>query len=133
MKIGDRIDSDYHPVEVWMKGREARKVGKSKLRKVWRGIWDEEGRDLFRRKLGTLEEFKGNLEEQWSRVKEGMRRTLKEVEEERRRKMEEKGQKEWWDEKCREKKRKVRRLMKEWRRNGTKEEEKREKRVCKVM
>lgn len=44
--------------------------------------------------------------------------TLKEVEEKGNREKGKRGKTGWWDEKCREKKRKVRRRLREWRRRG---------------
>jgi len=47
LEIGDRIESDHHPVELSMKGR-TKKRRKRRIRREWRGCWNEEGRQLFR-------------------------------------------------------------------------------------
>lgn len=41
--VGDRIDSDHHPIEVWLEGEVRRTRNRGVSRKCWRGIWDEEG------------------------------------------------------------------------------------------
>jgi len=56
MKIGDRIDSDYHPVEVKVKGSgRERQIKKGKEKKEWRGVWNEEGRKEFVQRMGKCE------------------------------------------------------------------------------
>jgi len=124
VRIEDRIDSDHHPVVVEMKERKGRKMIKGKGKKEWRGIWDEEGRREFRKKWGEGEEMKERgIEEQWKELKEGIKRVLREVEEER--KDESKAGKKagWWDEECREEKKRVRKSLRRWRK-GEGEEEK---------
>lgn len=56
MRIGDRIDSDHHPVEVVIKarGRGEKKEQRRRREKEWRGIWDGEERKEFRKKLGRI-------------------------------------------------------------------------------
>lgn len=52
MKIENKIDSDYQPVEaiIKRKGKGSRRSGV--YRRIWRGIWNEEGRrKLHRRKF----------------------------------------------------------------------------------
>lgn len=55
MTVGNRVNSDHHPVVVWlereMRGQSIRGVN----RKCWRGIWDEEGKVDFKQKVGSLE------------------------------------------------------------------------------
>lgn len=55
LTIGDRIDSDHHPVEIWLKKEAKRKRSKAVSRKCWKGIWDKEGRINFKQKVGRLE------------------------------------------------------------------------------
>jgi len=70
MKVGDRIDSDHHPLEVWIEEKRGRRGGRRKERgKVWKGIWDREGREAFRGKVG--EELKERKKER--RKREGKR------------------------------------------------------------
>lgn len=53
MRIGDKVDSDHHPVEIWIEDRAGRKIGRRKGRREWRGVWNEEGRkELGKRNLG---------------------------------------------------------------------------------
>lgn len=46
MKIGDRIDSDHQPVEVWMKG-DKRKNTIKKRRKENKRMWNEGRERIF--------------------------------------------------------------------------------------
>jgi len=52
LRIGERIDSDHHPVEVSIKGEKQGEVEiESKKRNgPMRGVWSEEGRELFKEK-----------------------------------------------------------------------------------
>lgn len=61
MKIGDKVDSDHHSVEMVIKGRDKwrRKVEGSR---VWRGVWDKEDCEEFRQRLGGAE-----IERRWRR------------------------------------------------------------------
>jgi len=121
--IGDKIDSDHHPVEVWMKGRGIRRERNSRKRNVWRGIWDEEGREQFKRRMGSIEMSEGSVKEQWRSVRGRVIKSLKEIEEERRSEMGWRERKGWWDEECRERKREVRRKLRKWRRREGEERE----------
>lgn len=51
IRMGDKIDSDHQPVEVTMRkrGRDREKQGRKE--RPWKGIWDKEGREKFRKKL----------------------------------------------------------------------------------
>lgn len=118
LKIGDKVDSDYHPVEVWVEDRGDRK---KKGKKEWRGIWDEEGRKEFKQSLGKIEIGTCSLEEQWREMEKRIKEALEEVESKR-----EEGNRRkvgWWDEECKEAKRKARRKLREWRKKREGEEE----------
>lgn len=52
MKVGDKIDSDHHPVEVWLKGVKGRRWECRGQERRWRGVWDEEGSKEFRERVG---------------------------------------------------------------------------------
>lgn len=56
MKVRDRIDSDHHPVDIWIEGG---RVGKGRVRgkNCWREVWDEEGRESFKQKLEGMVEM----------------------------------------------------------------------------
>jgi len=38
LEIGDNIDSDYHPLIVWLKERGNRKSGRKRGKKEWKGV-----------------------------------------------------------------------------------------------
>lgn len=68
-KNEDRIDSDYHPVEVWIEGRVERRKRGERRERAGRVIWDGEGREMFRKKIELgravgegVEEAGGNME-----------------------------------------------------------------------
>lgn len=63
LTVGDRVDSDHLPVEVWLEGERNRKRRRSVSRKCWGGVWDEEGRKEFKTKVGRLETGGRELEE----------------------------------------------------------------------
>lgn len=79
MRIGDRIESDHHPLEVWIRGGESRRKEKEKKYRNSRGVWDEESRRMFRSKLGRVELERKEIGEEWekmeSKVKEAIRGT----------------------------------------------------------
>lgn len=54
MKIGDRVDSDHHPVEVMLKGEAQRKGGGKGRKRTWRRIWNEKGRKTFRERVRRM-------------------------------------------------------------------------------
>lgn len=116
LKIGDKVDSDHHPVEVEIKSgmRQIR-------RREWkedgrRGIWDKEGCKSFREKIGELEIGEEEIEEEWKRVEGKLKEAMVKTEKERRKEGE--GMRGWWDKKCREEKRLVRRELRRWRMEG---------------
>lgn len=62
VRIGDKVDSDHHPIEVWLRGETGRKAGTEGGRRGRRGMCDEERR-IFKQKMEeVIEEGKG-LEE----------------------------------------------------------------------
>jgi len=87
MGIGERIDSDHHPVIVWIKGRvrrEERRGGGKRLRS--REIWNEEGRKEFMEKIGKMGERKVDLQEELEWGMNRIRKVIEEREEERKKK-----------------------------------------------
>ncbi|KYN30070.1 hypothetical protein ALC57_00472 [Trachymyrmex cornetzi] len=85
MEVGDAIDSDHHPLVVaWKEGRKKGKDKGNKGKGACRGVWDEEGRMVFRELLGGME---------WREEKrmERMEETEQRIRED------------WWDRECREK------------------------------
>jgi len=76
LEIGDRVESDQHPVVAWMRGGEEARKREGGEKRIGRGVWDEEGREVFRAKLGSVEIREGRvqdeLEEMGKRVREAM-------------------------------------------------------------
>ncbi|XP_039312991.1 uncharacterized protein LOC120359478 [Solenopsis invicta] len=127
LKVGDQIDSDHHPVIIRLKKGEGKKKQKGRKYKVGhRGRWDEEGRERFRRELGRVEVKEEGVQKGIKDVGRRIRETLERMEEEGR--MVESRGRGWWDEECREKKRKVRRTLREWRKGWREGQEYRKER-----
>lgn len=117
IRIGDKIDSNHHPIEeVWLREETERKGGTRGERRGRRGVWDEEGKRFFKQKMEeVMEEGKGleeRLEEIGRKVREAMRETEKVRGGGNRR------GRGWWDEECKEMKWEVRKELREWRRRG---------------
>ncbi|XP_076291061.1 uncharacterized protein LOC143214209 [Lasioglossum baleicum] len=114
MEVGERIDSDHAPLTVWVKGErkeKGRRAGGGKGLGV--GNWSEEGIKDFREKFGRGKVGEVGVEEDWKGLKEKIKEVLGNA-----------GKKEkgrrigWWDEECREEKRKVRGELRRWRKEG---------------
>lgn len=58
------MDSDHYPVEVWLEGEVKKKNG-GKGRKCWKEVWDIEGRNAFRQKVGRVEIRIRELDDDW--------------------------------------------------------------------
>lgn len=114
LEIGDRVDSDHHPVVVWMKGGEYERRGRGRMKgRVCRGIWDEERREAFKEVLRRVELAEGSLQEVIKELGQRIKNTLERLEEKR--KGEKKERKEWWNKECEMKKRKIRKALRKWR------------------
>src|SRR5436190_6586989 len=128
LRVGDKIDSDHHPIEVEMEGK---RVGEEKRgreqNRVGRGVWNLEGRRRFREEIRGMEKKGNGIEEEWERMEEGLKDAMMKTEREVRR--EEGKGKGWWDGRCREKKEEVRGELRKWRREGGKGEEYRKRRL----
>ncbi|KAL6416875.1 hypothetical protein ACFW04_014794 [Cataglyphis niger] len=74
VEVGDNIDSDHHPIIVWIEKREEKKL-KRKERTSKRWVWTQEGKKEFRKALGNVDEVAGKVDEVW----ENMRDKIKEV------------------------------------------------------
>lgn len=82
MEIGEKVDSDHHPVEVTLiGGKERRRKGGG--RRVWRGWWDEEGTNVFRREMEEVRLEEGDIQEEWEKMEDRIKRTIVKMEEER--------------------------------------------------
>lgn len=57
MKLGDKIDLDHQPVEIWIKGDEEKQKENRREKREKGGVdkGDEEGREEFREKVGKVE------------------------------------------------------------------------------
>lgn len=115
MTVGDRVDSDHHPVEVRLEGKVKGIWKGCKRRKCWRGAWDEESRKEFRRKMGRLEIGGRELDEELEIMEETVTRAIKEIKRERGKGKKRRGE---WDEECEAKKGEMRRELRIWRRKG---------------
>lgn len=114
LEIGGKVDSDHHPIVVWLEGGDL--IGRTKRTwsgRVNRGIWDEAGKERFRQKLGNVEWGGDRVQEKMSEMEERIRDILGEAGEEMR--GVKNGGKGWWDEKCALKKKKLKWVLKKWR------------------
>lgn len=80
MRIGDKIDSDHHPLEVWIKG-EVKKKRKG-TRRTRRDVWNEQGKRIFRQKMGKIELGGEDLRKKWRRIERRIGEALKEMDKE---------------------------------------------------
>lgn len=117
MEVEEKVDSDHHPIVAWIRGRvrkEGRNEGINRVAK--RGIWNEEGIERFKKKIGRFEGMEEGVQDEIGRVTEKIRKTIEECEEGKRK---ERGSKKgWWDEECKEKKKDVKRELRNWRKRG---------------
>jgi len=113
MEIGDNVDSDHHPMIIWLKGKGNRKSGGKRGKKEWKGVWDEKGKERYRQEMGGVELAEGGIQEEMGEIEERIKGALESIEKERRK--EGKRKKGWWDEDCWRKKKEVRRSLREWR------------------
>lgn len=127
LRIGERVDSDSHPVEVWIKGRRKKgeKSERGKGGKNWRGIWNEEGRREFERRMERVR-WKGGGRMEQEEMEREVREAVREVE----RELREKGGRKrgWWNEECEDRKKEARKELRSKRRRGGEGKEYRRKR-----
>ncbi|EZA46578.1 hypothetical protein X777_00014, partial [Ooceraea biroi] len=69
MEVEMKVDSDYQPVTIWVKGRNGRQKRGGRLEKgrKRRGIWNEERRKEFVKCFGEEEQREG-MEEEWEQM-----------------------------------------------------------------
>jgi len=95
-------------------------------------VWDEEGREAFREKLGRIEAVSGEIREVIERTEGRMRKVIEEIERER--EGIERKTKGWWDIECKAKKERIRKALREWRKGQMEGKEyRREKRKYKEI
>lgn len=116
MRIGDRMDSDHHPIKLWIGEQVGEGKERKKGRKLRREIWNEEGRQVFNKKIEGIEMMEKELKEEWERMEERLKKAVEETEEKVRKG--EGGKTGWWDKECEEKKREVRKELRRWRKEG---------------
>ncbi|XP_024868964.1 caldesmon-like [Temnothorax curvispinosus] len=114
LEIGDRVESDHHPLILWIRGGAKRTQRGEKIELTRRrGIWSEEGRKHFVEKLGKIggnRKLQEEIEEGVSKIrgilKENEKGEVRGANKIRRR---------WWDEECKEKKKEARAELRKWR------------------
>ncbi|XP_071578413.1 uncharacterized protein [Temnothorax nylanderi] len=114
LEIDERVESDHHPLVLWIRGGAMgmqRRKKKERIRR--RGIWSEEGRKQFVDRLGKIggnKELQEEIEEGVSKI----RGILEENEKEEGRGAK-KNRRGWWDVECKEKKKEAREELRKWR------------------
>ena len=101
LEIGERMDSDHMPVIVWIGGKGGGGERKGKKRKG-RWSWTDEGKKVFRERLGEIwerqgsENEEGGIEGEWEKKKKKIQEVLDKGKEGERK---EKGEKKrgWFD------------------------------------
>ncbi|XP_046145496.1 trichohyalin-like [Osmia bicornis bicornis] len=112
MEIGDRIDSDHHPMILKIEGRGAGKEEeRGRKKQAARGDWTEQGRERFKKEIKWREARVGQLEEDMERMLEEFRKGL----ERGRKGTKISKRKGWWDEESMKKKKEVRKILRDWR------------------
>ncbi|XP_024868251.1 trichohyalin-like [Temnothorax curvispinosus] len=133
MVVGERVDSDHHPLEIVVRRGEEEEGRRGGWKKRSRGVWNEEGAKRFIEKIGEVEEKEEELNKEWEEMETRITEAIKGVEEELGNK---KGKVGWWDEECREAKKETRRKLRDWRKkreeaSAYKERRKEFKEICK--
>ncbi|XP_077280504.1 uncharacterized protein LOC143907534 [Temnothorax americanus] len=130
--VEEKVDSDHQPVTAWVEGwEEDMDKGKGERSGSGRGDWSEEGRKKFRELMGDRQARGGRVEEEWQRLKGRIREVLREVNGRGKKS----GGRGWWDEECKEGKKRVGNMLRKWRREGGegdsyREEKQRYKKLC---
>lgn len=70
LKIWDKIDSDHHPMEIVIEGRDKWRR-ECRGGKCWKEVWDEEDRERFKQKLEGMMTEGGEVEEEWKKMEVG--------------------------------------------------------------
>jgi len=64
MKIRDKVDSDHHPLEIWVEGETQRRRKKDKEQEIRKVVWDSEGRERFRKSLRLERKERKEIDEE---------------------------------------------------------------------
>ncbi|XP_020298257.1 uncharacterized protein LOC109862594 [Pseudomyrmex gracilis] len=105
MVVEDKVDSDHQPVVVWVRikgSKRKRARNENEGKKMKRIRWTEEGSQQLEEEMEKREEREKKVEEEWEEMKKLIGRVFKGIDGE-----EKKNGKRWWDEECREKKKRV--------------------------
>lgn len=84
MEVKEYVESDHHPLVVRLRrggGRGREKRGRKGERRMCRGRWDEEGREMFTRELRRELVVEGEVEEVLKNVEDKVRKILGRMEE----------------------------------------------------
>jgi len=110
IEMRNRMESDHHPIVVWIKGKIRREERKERRSEIIRNrkIWNKERRKKFRDRFGKIEVGKRTVEEEIEEATTKIKRAIKDSEGKERRGKKVKG---WWDEESRKKKKEVRREL----------------------
>jgi len=109
------VDSDHQPIVVWVKenekekGKHGREIGGKETRIRWSV---DKGKELEEVLREIEVEKERRVEQEWKEMKERIERIFKKYKKE----VGKGNRRGWWDEECREKKKKVRRELRKWRR-----------------
>ncbi|XP_067208522.1 golgin subfamily A member 6-like protein 22 [Linepithema humile] len=129
LRIGDRIDSDHQPLEVWVKGerqgKKGRRNGSRGEGRIWRGVWNEEGCKAFKQRMEGIKLGEKEIGVDWEGMEREIKEAIREVEKDLGKEKGKKGG--WWDRDCEEKKKEVRRELGGWRSKGGEGKENKEK------
>ncbi|XP_029176945.1 golgin subfamily A member 6-like protein 22 [Nylanderia fulva] len=120
MEVGDKVDSDHHPIVAWIEGETEEKKEK-RQKKERRGIWDEERRKKFKEKLGEIKEEEREMQDEIESINKRIRKALEMGVETSERK--EKKSREWWNTDCAKMKKTMRKSLRKWRKGKGEEEE----------
>lgn len=91
MVVEEKVDSDHQPVMVWLKGRrrKGKEIEGRRKKGSYRGLWSEEGKEEFRKRIDVGSWGGGSVEEEWGdmkgELKDRVGRALEGMEEGRRR------------------------------------------------
>lgn len=70
MKVGDRVDSDHHSVEMWMEDKMKRTKRHTAGREGWKMRWDEVDKREFGREMEGIDLKHGELGEKLGKIGE---------------------------------------------------------------
>lgn len=77
LKIGNKVDSDHHPLEVWVQEMIQKKKKSEKNQEIERMVWNRE--KLFREKLKIKRKERKDVEEEWGEMERKIKKALKEI------------------------------------------------------